>query len=167
MISDKEKLWKLFSDILISAGVNPEDYRKYFEEEYETVKTEEPISQEKTIRVLAKFAVQFKSKHPLPPGIPAMREALQISEERDKAKQKVDLSDHASKEQYIQQLKELKRREEKVWYDLELKRSEIKAKGLREKGRNVISITCLKCGKPLKYVIEFERALCMDCYNHL
>jgi len=166
-MNDINRLWKIFSDLLVSASLNPEDYRKYFDEEYERIKTEEPSVQEETIRALAKLAIQFKPKRPLPPGVTAMREALKIAEERDKAKQKVDLSNHASIEQYIEKLKELKRQEEKVWHDMELKRSEIKAKGLEETGRKIISTTCLKCSKPLKYVIEFERGLCLECYNAL
>ena len=153
--------------MLVSASLNPEDYRKYFDEEYERIRAEEPSVQEETIRALAKLAIQFKPKRPLPPGVAAMREALKIDEERDKAKQKVDPSDHASIEQYVERLKELKRQEEKVWHNMELKRSEIKAKGLEETGRKIISITCLKCSKPLKYVIEFERGLCLECYNSL
>lgn len=132
-MNDRNRLWKIFSDMLTSACLNPEDYNKYFEEEYERIKTEEPTVQEKTIRALAKLAIQFKPKRPLPPGVAAMREALRIDEERDKAKQKVNLGDHASIEQYVEKLKELKRQEEKVWHDMELKRSEMRAKGLEEK----------------------------------
>lgn len=167
MISHKEKLWKLFSDILVSAGLNPETYREDFDEEHQRIKTESPEVQEKIVRALAKFAVAYGLKHPLPSAIPAMRKVLQIREEMDKAKERVDPSDGSSIKLYIQQLTELKRQEEKVWHDLELRRSEIKAKGLRETGRNVISTTCLKCGKPLKYVKEFETGLCLECYNRL
>lgn len=167
MITNKEKLWNLFSHLLVTAGLNPELYRKYFDEEYETIKTEDPTSQEQIIRVLAKFTIQYEPKHPLPPGVSAMREALKIDEEQDKAKQDIDLSDPASVERYIQTLKELKRKGEKIWNDLELKRAEIKAESLRKSGRNVISVTCLKCGKPLKYIREFEWGLCMDCYSRL
>jgi len=166
-MDDRNRLWRIFSDMLVSASLNPEDYRKYFDEEYDRIKTEETAVQEETIRALAKLAIKFKPKHPPPPGVTAMREALKIDEERDKAKQKVDPSDHKSIEQYIERLKELKRQEEKVWHDMELKRSEIKAKGLEETGRKIISTTCLKCSKPLKYVIEFERGLCLECYNSL
>jgi len=167
LINDRNKLWKIFGELLISAGLDPEDYRKYFDEEYEMIKTKESVAQEKTIRALAKLAIQFKPKHPSPPSISALRKALHIREELDEAKQKVDPSDPASIEQYMERLKELKRQEEKVWHDLELKRSEIKAKGLEEGGRKIISITCLRCAKPLKYVIEFERGLCLECYDSL
>jgi hypothetical protein len=167
MINNEEKLWKLFSNILVSTGLNPETYREDFEEEYQKIKNESPGVQEKIVRALAKFAVAYRSKHPLPPSIPAMRKVLQIREEMDKAKERVNPSDGSSIELYIQKLRELKRQEEKVWHDLELRRSEIKAKGLRETGRKIISIACLKCRKPLKYVIEFERGLCLECYNRL
>ena len=167
MINDRNRLWKIFTDMLTSASLNPEDYKKYFDEEYERIKTEESTVQEETIRALAKLAIQFKPKRPLPPGVAAMREALRIDEERDKAKQKIDPDDRASIEQYVEKLKELKRQEEKVWHDMELKRSEMRAKGLEETGRKIISITCLKCSKPLKYVIEFDRGLCLECYNSL
>jgi hypothetical protein len=58
-------------------------------------------------------------------------------------------------------VKELKRQEEKIWSDLELLRSETKARGLREKGIDIISSTCLKCSKPLKYAIELESDFAM------
>lgn len=163
----KEKLWKVFSEVLSSVGLDPENYRENFEQEYETLKNENQDFQEKAIRILAKEAIDRRPRHPRPPTLDALRRAVEIDEELDKAKGQVNPADPESVELYIRQVKEAKRETERVFWEAELKKAEIMAQGFRDKGRKVISSTCLKCGLPLKHAIEFERGICSDCYNRL
>lgn len=67
-------------------------------------------------------------------------------------------------------LKKLKDQKDRLGLMLEQKEREAareRADEIRERGGIVVSETCLKCKKPLYYVIEFERGVCQKCYDEL
>ena len=73
-----------------------------------------------------------------------------------------DLMSDEEKEEYLRRLEE-----ETLQFHLELLESQEREARRRTKEVGGISHRCLKCGKLLQYVVEFQRGVCVDCMRKM